>query len=143
MTMNAGIARVLRRFAGGVAIMLGIVTGLHEMIYNADPDLPPRNADRVVVTSPEGRAHEITDPARVGRIAGLVRAYGNEGVRPRHFGHNLRVWEIAFHRGAERPRYALWRGTMLIIPSGENTALISIGAGDAAELGQLLGVETD
>lgn len=141
MTMNTGLARALRRFASGSAVMLMILGGVHEMIFNADPELPPRDVDRIVVTSPEGRSHEITDPARVAGIVRLVRAHGDDGVRPRYLGPNLRGWEMAFHRGAERPRHALWRDHMLIIPSGENTALIVIGAGDVAEFRRLLRAE--
>ncbi|HYW11186.1 MAG TPA: hypothetical protein VE871_04490, partial [Longimicrobium sp.] len=91
------------------------------------------------VTSPEGSSYEITDPARVARIVRLFRAHGNNGMRPRHHGYDMREWwSMSLHRAAEPPRHAWLAGPTLIIPSGENTAIIAIGARDEAGFRRLL-----
>jgi hypothetical protein len=103
MTMNTGLARALRRFAGGVAIMLAGLTGMHHRLY-ATIRVPPAHVDRVVVTSPEGRSHEITDPAAVAGIVRSLRSLPDHALRiPDRicFNPNLRFWRVAFYRGAE------------------------------------------
>ncbi len=102
MTMNTGIARALRRFVGASAIMIAGLTGIRHWI-SVEIQLPPAGVDRVVVRSPEGTSHEITDRAEVARIVRQVRSLMARAlpVADRIGNPTMRVWGVAFHRGAE------------------------------------------
>jgi hypothetical protein len=143
MTMNTGIARAVRRLVGASAIMLSVLAGIHRLLY-VQIDLPPANVDRIVVTSPSGRSHEITDRATVAQVVRLFRSQGGHAV-PVRLGYNpyWRVWAVAFHRGTEHHgRFTLTgqaifaHGVLARNSTGE--AVIRIGTEEALDLHRLL-----
>lgn len=140
MTMNAGIARALRRFAGGVAIMLALLSGMHARLY-AEIQVPPEDVDRIVVTSPEGRSHEITDRAAVAEIVRQVRSLRNRALRitDRVCFFGIQLWRVGFYRGA-KDRDGILLHNQLIITQG---AHIGLSTEEALDLHRLLGTGGD
>jgi hypothetical protein len=137
MTMNEGIARALRRFGAGVSIIVAGLTVFDHRLFT-DIQLPPADVDRVVVTSPAGRSHEITDRATVARIVQRVRSCGTRAARipaTIHFNPQLRFWSVELHRGTEDPEGFLLTD-QLILTQG---ALIGISAEESLDLHRLLG----
>lgn len=136
MTMNTGIARALRRFAGGVAIMLAALTGMHHRLY-AGIRVPPADVDRVVVTSPDGTSHQITDRAAVARIVRQIRSMRDQGLRISGricFNPNMRPWSVTFYRGTEE-HVGFGLHDQLIFSQG---ALIGLSPEKALDLHRLL-----
>ena len=136
MTMNTGIARALRRFGAGVSIILAGLAVFDHRLFT-EIQLPPAGVDRVVVTSPDGRSHEITDRAAVARIVQRIRSHGTRAARipgTIHFNPGLRFWNVAFHRGTEDQGGFLLTD-QLILTQG---ALIGISAGESRDLHRLL-----
>lgn len=136
MTMNTGLARALRRFGAVSVMMLAGQAGVHDLLF-ADPELPSRCVDRVVVTVDDGRPREITDPAAVRRIVRLVRSRGDDQIRTRQLclapGMN-----VTFFRGTEpRGGIALSGGTFRV-PARYDDVVIVLDPSDAAELHRLL-----
>jgi hypothetical protein len=137
MTMNAGIARALRRFGAGVSVILAGLTVSDHLLFT-EIQVPPADVDRVVVTSPAGRSHEITHRATVAGIVHLVRSRGTRAARipgTIHFDPGLRFWSVAFHRGTGDPEGFLLTD-QLILTQG---ALIGISANESLDLHRLLG----
>ncbi len=137
MTMNAGLARALRRFGTGVSIILAGLTVFDHRLFT-EIQLPPADVARVVVTSPAGRSHEITDRATVARIVQRVRSCGTRAARiptTIHFNPQLRFWSVELHRGAEDPKGFLLTD-QLILTQG---ALIGLSVKESLDLHRLLG----
>jgi hypothetical protein len=139
MMMNAAIARALRRFVGGSAIMLAGLTGIRHWIF-AEIQVPPADVDRVVVTSPDQRSHEITDPAAVARIVRHVRSLLDRALPiPDRTGFNpeLRIWYVALHRETEAPDEI---GLMNQVIFTQGT-MFGVSTKDALDLHRLLRAE--
>lgn len=136
MTMNAGLACALRRFLGVSAMMLAGQAGMHDLVF-ADPALPARNVNRVVVAAQEGAPHEITDPAAVRQIVRFVRSRGGDGIRARQ----ICFWEgmnVAFFRGTD-PRGGMSLGPgAIVVPARHEDVIIPLDPAEAAELRRLL-----
>jgi hypothetical protein len=142
MTMNDGIARALRRCAGMSVMAVVILAGMHEVLY-ADPELPPRSVDRVVVTPVGGPPHAIVDGAAVARIVDLARAHGHERIRHHREICFFEVATINFYRGDETVGHVLWEGEVLSYTERRQTISIRLSQAEAAELNWLLGVTRD
>ncbi len=141
MTMNTGIARALRRFAGGAAIMVTALTGMHHRLF-ADVEFVPAGVDRIVVTSPRGYVHEITDPARVAQVVRFIRSRQHSArlPDPRHHASfpppNTRV---DLYRATEAQRSIWFRAPVIAVMDQTMVeAAFGISAGDAAEFRRLL-----
>ncbi len=142
--MNTGIARALRRFVGGAAIMLAGLEGMHRLLY-VQVELPPADVDRIVVASLPGRPHEITDRATVARAVRLFRSYGDRSVPVRlGFNPNWQPWHVTFHRGTEQHGRFLLDGQAVFArgapawKNGTGETVIGISTEDALELHRLL-----
>ncbi len=138
--MNTGIARALRRFVGGSAIMLAGLAGVHHRLF-ADIQVPPADVDRVVVTSPEGQSHEITDRASVAGIVRLVRSLGDQALRvPDNapYAPCMRAWNVELYRGTEHHDGFLLNSQLIFMQG----AYVGINAGEALDLHRLLRVGT-
>ena len=144
--MNTGLARALRRFVGGAAIMVAGLTGMHRLLY-VQITLPPADVDRIIVTLGP-RSHQITDRATVARIVRLFRSHGDRArwvMLP--YNPYWQPWAVEFRRGTKLHGRFLLHGQS-IITQGEfagnsrtGETFIGLSPEDALDLHRLLCTE--
>lgn len=139
MTMPNWLARPLRRFAGTAAMMMfGGQAFVHGLLYPG-PDMPPRDADRVIASMPGGDTVRISDQAAVRRIAAFVRARDDVFIRVSddrdHFWH---MRTLCFHRGPVEFPCVRFSAEGMIIDAGHDVLLYKLTPADAAHLERLL-----
>lgn len=136
--MKPWIARTLRRSLLLAAMALGTQELLHRAIF-APAEFPPASVDRMIARTPEGSSREVSDSAAVARVVAFVRARGGWAQRPRQIHPSSTVSNATFYRGDVEHGWLAWTPRLIIVPAGDEVALIPLSPDEGAEFQRLMG----
>jgi hypothetical protein len=136
MMMRSWLARPLRRFLFGAAMVVAGHDGLYR-VHHMRPELPPSSVDRVEVATFEG-SHTITHRATVDRILAIVRSGRGEWTRYPDAICLLGTPRAAFYEGTAQRSVIVLGPRAIGVQSRHAFSSRVLSPQDAAELERLL-----